>query len=286
MNEFFKGGSKEQRESGMLEVLPAEQRVLESLTPQDVEIVRRLKRENILREKEHVVGIRSEDLIHFLECVHLGYIPIGSGGFRERRTENGYLFVTTNSESSLLRTQHPDLIPERLREELFRVTAQTNVNVYAQTAMIQAVRREIMPYVDEPALVEQKRLRLQRDQDEPVLESVAREELYRDIVLDIEDQSSYTPATRSLMALLRGKPEILSRCRRLYDTAEKRGGILLAFGDELVRRFSGTTDPRLVHDTKETIYAIPDGRLPLATLQGFEPLGEFEDGVLELLGIE
>lgn len=259
-----------------------EKAIIDRITPQNRKLLLSLRRDNLVKERAHIVGVRSEDLIHFLECLERGYIPVGGEGIRGKAETLDHLYITSNPESQYLQTYEPDLIEEQDRGLHFKDFTLKNIRLYSEVAAIQAFRREIISDLDESELVEKELARIRARENGNVMIGEAREEFYKDFSKYIRGGAK-EQSMKDLQVALKSKPEILERYKDLVPLLPSRGGIILAFSDKLTKQYKGTVDRRVIHDDSEIAFPVPSGKLSLDVIYGFEPLGDFEDAILEQL---
>ncbi len=278
----FEGGFREKEEETKREFSSSEKAVLDSLTEGDISRIREWKKESLTRERSAIVGVRSEDLVYFLECIHRGYIPVGGEGFRMKGDSKKYFFINTNPESSFLREKEPSLIEPEMKQASFKKIALGNVSLYSRVAIIQTIRREVMPFLDEAQLLKQEAKRLG---DEPgALHPEVLEEFYDDLVDEIQKERS-SMAYRDFQKALRNNKKAFEIYKELVPTFDERGGIILAFSEELCKKYKGTNKAPITHTNGEIAFSVPDGKLSLDVLYGFEALGAYEDKMLEALNV-
>lgn len=252
--------------------------------------------ENLTKKKGSIVGVRSEDLLFLLESVHRGYLPAGQG---TRFKEEGYFYLVPNPESTLLQGNRKDLIYNPKVQNAatalrtFPEMVDENISQYGNSAVLGAIHRNFFPLVQNwDGLVEkinkfygESGLGLDIIQ-EKLLEGLAKiarqsKEIQRPI-------ASFTPNNRYLFDLFHESVGHSIDRNSLQDQLvlfSERSSIMIAFSNALVEDYVATNAVDVVDTGDEFAVAVPDGKLPLDYIVGFESLGEFEDRILSELGI-
>ncbi len=290
------GSGKPKLEKPAGELPEAENAILNQITPADKEKLRAWRKANLTKERGNIVAIRSEDLLYFLECVHRGYIPVGQGPIRGKifGGPNDF-FVTPNPESRYLKDSARNLLDRNYSGDFSRAV-NSNLNIYSDIGRIQAMHRNILtPYnITEEELEELNRKFFHKTF--PALEGgTSTEDYLAELAKETETMAeadncfkllNKKPALFFLGELLRAKgvKNLDSLAKLLFNMNLKdRGSIFLAFNEKLVRNYEATTDR--VDVGGEFVVNVPDGKLSLDTIYGFETLGDFEDEILEQLGV-
>lgn len=294
-----------------------EKRILDSLSQKTINLVRSLCRQNLSAEKEHIVGVRNEDLIYFLSCLEQGWMPVGEHFFRSKgSTSKPYLFLSANPDSTLLQRKVPDYITELRRYfsdeaggATFSGACLRSSRLYDDIGKIQAVYR----YLQEKRVDVKKLLQSYRPgytswrgvfADNPsditradlgehffdrLIESFFDDEHVQNMIKKGDTIFVYPRRHLELYLLRQHVSSSVSNKQLVADLQgfSDRGSILVGFSDHLLERYRwGTTYPFTHVDTEIGIH-VPNKKLSLdaSVLVGFEPLGTHEDGVLNYLGV-
>jgi hypothetical protein len=269
--------------------------ILQALNADDIEKVRSLHSKSLTKQKERIVGVRVEDLLYLLESVHAGHMPVKEG---TRFKEEGYFYLVPNPESLLLQKERQDLIynpdiqnadsalrtfPEAL-DEAFR---------YTESAAIAAIHRNLVPLVQdwEPLVKSVNKFYGESDLGKDIIQERLLEGLIKTAQTSIENGrpiTSFTPNNRYLFDLF---DEALGHSiprdvlgQQLVDFSQ-RSSVVVAFNETLLHNRTATNKLGIVHSGNEFAVRVSGGELPLDCIAGFESLGEFEDRVLNELGI-
>lgn len=254
----------------------AEVKIVRSLTPEHVETIKRWNRDNLAKEKTNVVGVRSEDLFFLLECIQKGSIPV------ETETTLNRYFIAGNPQSSFLTQHRPDAL-ETITNTTFADTADENIRLKAPYIVI---KRTL-----ERNLLSQEKIR------ESLLEDLHRfyheqrytdDELYlREFYFDLAQEVTRNPNVLSFSSPTRPALRLLARyaqavfppetARLFLSSLANRRGVLMGFNDGIFQKYKF-----MGGDHEDMVFEVPE-RLGLETVIGFEPLGEFEDSVLDRL---
>lgn len=293
---FSRGPSKEGGNESVQPLSGIEVEIVESITPEQKRMLALWHKANLSKEKDLIVATRSEDIIYFLQCVQQGYIHVGGKGLRVKGNENNrnYFFVTPNPESQDLKLNRPDLLVEGL-PPTFAESIHTNRKYY-KVGMIQAVRRNlIVPYVmDEEfevvAYAIYDRYCLNPGGREypatkiEVFYSKLAEEL-EEIREDCFDLKNQKPCLFALGKILEKRGVNMESTVSFLKSLGSRGSICLAFNNKLIEGYKSTADENSVDSADEFVIEVPDGKLPLDVILGLEALGDFEEAVLDKLGV-
>jgi len=277
-----------------------EEAFLKTLTPADIEKVRQLKIDNLFKERVRVIAVRSEDLIYLLRCIKEGYIPTKSfhltGKYTEEESDQ-FLYATYNPDSDYIKEHESELVAH-VSSRGFESTAKDvflgNLRLYAKIAKKQAIWRNLMPLVKDRAAMEKDLVKL------GIADSYGQvewEDFFDDLIRHgggrgMTDQdcgwSTFRNPFNFLFSHLKEGTYDKEDMRAFMNTLEERGGVMIGLDNRTAEDYEYISDARdtRVHGFDEIVFKIPDGKLPLDMLVGFEVLGEFEDDVLERLGIE
>jgi len=292
-----------------------EKRILDSLSPKTVDFVRSLSRKNLGAEKEHIVGVRNEDLIYFLSCVEQGWMPIKEHLFRSKSSESThYLFLSANPDSTLLQREVPAYITE-LRRYLsdedggatFSGACLKSSRLYDDIGKIQAIYRQLRELgTDIRKLLKKYRshydFRFREKGDSETTLPELGEEFFSRLAESFFDNGeiqsrisrdenifSFPRRFRELFLLRQHVNSSVSNKQliEIFQGFSDRGSILVGFSDHLLKHYTWGTDHPFAHMATEIGVHVPSKRLSLdaSVLVGFEPLGTHEDGVLKYLGV-
>lgn len=271
-----------------------ERRILASLSEADIRRVRALRSENLTKERHRILGVRSEDLFYFLQCVQQGFIPVAVHELRGKSGDS-HLYLAPNPESRYLREQEPDAFNPG---SSFKRMVEMNVGTYGDIAKAQALYRSVVARIPDREAFNRDVCRytyrhyasLYYESPEQMGIEMAGEDYYNDLLASFsESRPAYKDdeLDEAQAILYRALPELATTLKPSFEAVlrslPRRSGILVGFSEEIARRY---VEDRKAEDADDLAYHIPDGRLPLEHVVGFEPLGEYEDDALAGLGIE
>lgn len=274
-------------------LLEPERQILASVSEADVAALRRLSSESLTKERHQILGVRSEDLLYFIQCVQKGYIPVA---IHELRGKSGssHIYLSANPDSTFLHQQDPKMFNPGAS---FQKMVKTNLRTYAETAQLQTIYRNVIEKIPDRASF-QRAIREYvyeyyaggyYDSVEEFSIEMAGEQFYQDLLAvlkasTLHPNQSHIYETRDI--LLQAMPELETSLKApfaaLLESLPKRSGICLAFSDDLARAYAEDRD---AEDADDLVYHIPNGKLPLDFVLGFEPLGEYKDELLAGLGV-
>ncbi len=279
-----------------------EEKILESLTPENIETLRRLRSDNLTLHKREIVGVRSEDIMYFLQCIQKGYIPVEPVEVMSyKATEKPYFYVTPNPDSTAIH-ERPELLKALKGVHSFEDTIRHNSSLYGTIGVRAAIFHNIFPLVKDPKGLLRSWSKIQPFRPSQEVENETTRmiwlETYLKYVVDeiLEAQRNksklrfHQPSRLPKLSLLGDHipPKYADAVLASLTQFTSRGGMSLAFNRSLLK-YAGSGDRRDdkgVHTIDEVTFEIPSKKLELDAVLGFEPLGEFEDKVLERLGIE
>jgi hypothetical protein len=223
--------------------------------------------------------------------MHKGYIPVGKSPIRQKRTEEGVFFLSVNPESEEIKQNNPGLItPDTDRS--FREVVHLNSELYAHIAKIKAVYRNlIVPYIPTEDLNKLAREYLcqysidyeSKDFLEAYFYEMARNELDK-IKKDVFTKRQGKPALFALGKYLKNKGINTEPLAEFLSKIGNRGSICIGFSNNLLKQY--TVDLEVIEDVDEMVIRVPNGKLSLETVWGFETMGDFEDEVLNNLVVK
>ena len=277
------------------ELLDSERAILDMLTEADRDFLRSHYSNNLNRDKRIIAGVRSEDLLFFLECVHKGYIPVGQGGIRTKSKSAEYFFLTPNPELPALSAD----ILANCYEKTFRDIVRANLQDYSIIGIQQGIYRIFKEQMKTPEFVEAITLALDRymplpemfesDLSEEALERNRLETWLKAIALEISDgidiklNSHRLPYLYGVSKLV--PQEKLHILGPYFKSLKDRGGICVAFKPDIFKKYEPTAEKNIIHSQDEVAIAVPGGKIPIDLVHGFEALGNFEGQVLLRLEI-
>lgn len=264
-----------------------EQEIVKALTAEDIQRLASLRVDNLTKRKAAIVGVRSEDLWFLLKSVHEGALP-AQGSTKIRGKSPGF-FVTANPESGYLKAHHPEVVAASI-DKTFKRAAMENARLYAhEIAVAQAVSRALFPLFDQAQLEEELRKRIPDTTTE-----LSRDNLYEDfwgdLVKDIQGLTKEKfsphrfPDINFLLSRIANIPP--ASALKFLENLNKRSGVCIAFNEKLL-----ASQKIITHQASEAnvgcemVIEVPDNRLSLETIEGFEVLGEAEESLLDRLGI-
>lgn len=275
-------------------LLRPERAILESLSEKDIECVSAIKSESLTKERHRILGVRSEDLFHFLACVKQGYLPVAVHELRGK-SGSSHLYLSANPESEYFAQQDPDMF---CKGATFQKMVRSNLVSYGRIAKLQAIFRNVIQKIPDRIAFEREVCeygfhyygQLYYSSAEEMGIEMAGEDFYNDLLTmltkpTIDPYLSQVFETEEILfrALPQLKTSLKSSFQSLIHSLPQRSGICLAFSDEIARVYK---EDATANDGEDLVYYIPDGRLPIKYVVGFESLGEYEDEVLAELGIE
>jgi len=289
-DKFPQSKTGKQHENTTARLSETEIMILEQVTEADKNKLKDWHKAKLVKGKDQIVPIRSEDLLYFLECVHQGYIPVGTSTIRSKGGDVNDFSVTPNPESKEIK-RHPELLQPK-GPKRFVEAVNTNSLLYSHTARIQRIYRNIItPHVDPEDL---KRIVCEfYETDTSDNDLAGKTEDYFD-VLEQETKTAQKhcfnlknakPALFLLGEYLRSKKVDIEPLEDFLINSQDRGSICLAFNNNLVKNYEATAEKDSTDSHDEFVLKIPDGKLSLDTVYGFEALGDFEDAVLDKLGV-
>jgi hypothetical protein len=265
-----------------------EKSLLDSFTEENQQEISRLYREDLNSEKNKIVGLRSEDLLFFLQCIQHGFIPVGFSALMGKSEEG--LYVSVNPESEGLQKTYPGLV-EKASAANFKEAILKNSWHYSGIAIKQGIVRNILSQISDQENF------WKSFYDEFIAKNPAYEthglEYPED--MDLIREEFFDNAVRSIihpkqqMALY--KARLLDFMRRFFpnfrfkdfSSLQGRKGILIGF-DETILQYPMI--PETDMKGEEIIFSIPEGKLNLTHVLGFQSLGgPFEEEVLERIGV-
>lgn len=280
-------------ETGLTE---EELEVLRQLNSKDIGRLTTLYTKNLLLKKDEIVAVRSEDLIYFLKCIHDGYLPVGTGPIMNKGSANigENFFVTPNPDHVDIK-QNPESFPA-LSASL-RGAISSNYEMYGFIATKNALYRNFIS--KEISNEEFDNLSCQygvkyglEDTDEfkDVPLSLLRENFLGKLSEEIQEfengnsvlGQNRTPAFFILSQYMLSNGVDSNALIQKLNKFKNRGSIVIAFNNKILK-YDTIPDGR--HCIDEAIFSIPEGRVDLDMILGFETMGEFEDDIIELLGI-
>jgi hypothetical protein len=272
---MFKPEKQEAREVSPHNLTEAERRIVDSLTPEDIELVRKLSTNNLTKERRKIVGARTEDIFSLLESVHKGFLPV------ELETDRDEYFVEANPESTFLNQNKPEALEKNESKGFgdFRYVANLNT---PSAAVKHAVELNLLSHKGARERLVKELRDFYRDQEFDSDEFNLKE-FYRDVAYDLTinpDVLQFNSRSRPALSLLaRAVQNALSpdEARNFLQSLTARKGVLLAFNEELLRKYRFLKSGH--HGVM--VLEVPSGKVDLDTVLGFETLGDFEDSVLE-----
>lgn len=303
-------------EASSLFLTEREQKLVDSLSEEHKETLRHLLSPNLTSKKKQIVGIRSEDLLYFLECVQRGYIPVSQDFTLRGKIENDcpVYHLSINPDSEKLAAEHSEYLEEFSTEESFEELAEHNVRLYGHAGIPAGIYRNIFPAIKDMDafygdLAERYHHTIFPNQETISAEEIANktsralllEELMEEVTgtllaRKISPFSEYILKTgvsvkaSSVIIVLAKHIDAakmnLGEYSVLLNNLRERTGICVAFNNDTLEKFKVETRELYIDSGNELIIRIPDGKLPISCVQGFETMGNFEDELLESLGVE
>lgn len=257
-----------------------EQAIITQITDADRARLQDLQKTNLSKDKARIVGIRSEDIFFFLQCVHQGYIPAGQS---KLMAKNEAFYLTANPESAYIQA-HPDaalfFFPD---DNKFINVSTSNADMYGSIGIRQGLHRNIMPFVNTVEFLHQA-----TGYTDPETASLEWERVYGELVNEIsagirsEADRVLPKHVRLLFQHLLSNSPDRKQLVKFVSRLKNRGSITMAFNEEMFQNY--TALPPEQADgfmNAELAFEVPNGKIPLDCVLGFETLGDFEDEILE-----
>ncbi len=198
-------------------------------------------------------------------------------------------FVTPNPENPIIEGTFPQLRGVK-QEETFNDTINKNSDSYGDIARIQGVYNNvIVPYFDLKDFEKIVTTFCQKLTDEFILKVqfeiffMALGKETEEVEKDCFKMKNRKPALYALGEYLKSKSIDLSPIVEFLISMKNRQSMCLAFNHKLIKSYK--VKPDAVDISGELVIDVPDGKLSLNTIHGFESNGKFEDEVLRKLGI-
>ena len=255
--------------------------ILEKVKPH-ISVVEEMYKPNLAREKNCIIGVRSEDLFFILQAITIGQFPIGGNGVRNKG--QGF-FLTPNPEHSYCKTLQKNN-PETLRLlPTYQEAIRKNLMLYGGIAIIAPFNREIRPHIqDEMILVKGED---EYDNGEPAesLVETFYHRMARDLgsipgVCNVKD---YTNRLPRLKIILDSPGLVRDSTADFLDGIKRRKPVLIGFNEKLNQYARAEPGEGEV----DIVYQIEADTIPLDTLVGFEVVGDVEEQIVgDLLEFE
>lgn len=267
-----------------------EKEVLNTLSQTDISLVKKLKSENLNARKKEIIGVRSEDIIFLLDCIHKGKIPCEKFEIMAKISdkEQPSFYMTPNPESEYLSKNNPAAL-EDCKEKTFLKMSSGNIGMYSEIAIKQVISREIMPMLKyREGLGDELQGQFRGDCEsvniEKFLSGLAQEILLGKVTEEIFKMPRRLPAFYILGKCLKENNVDPLSLLPLLRPLSKRGGVLIAFDSDYFKDYDD--ESRMFGIGNELVFKIPSRQIEIGSIIGFEPLGEFEDKVLERIGAD
>lgn len=273
-----------------------EEDILEKLTPETIEKIRFLKTDNLYSKAKKIVAIRSEDILYLIQSIERGYFSTSPSPLRGKILDGALegsdpaaLYATPNPESQLLRDTFADF--EISRSTLKKII-HDNLRSYSEIAIVQAIYRNVWMYIKDQEKMKKeigKLYELGVEQDwENFFTHLVHEIVRGEIAQDTRSFVSFLLAHLDVSKIDKGN------YRSFVKTLPQRGGVVLGIDEEALKKFktihsghkTSAGFPVLEGFGDEVAFVTPDQKFPTDLIVGFEVLGNFEDEILDHLGID
>lgn len=264
---------------------------------------------DIRSHQSDIISVRSEDLLTFLDYKTRGVIPIYNDNESIQNKSEGYFFTTGNFEHKYF-TQHPELHPKvrmpKYADVKFMNVVQHNINIYPEVAAFTAAFvRNVLPVLKPDWKNLGRQLLLDIDEHSEVFrEDYSPSLIAEQLIEQFKNQSKYTYKgkfmTEEQFQQLRREPTTFEQLtmlikegvdkRKVFEFLEEvsktRSGIMVGFNEhilqgEIITEANGQTDGKY-----EIMIKPPNNQIDISnSVVAIESLGEYEDNVLEQLGL-
>lgn len=274
------------------ELARRDEEIITSLGPKDIERLKGLYTENLTRKKKRIVGVRSEDLFHLMQCIKKGGMPSESlVNQAERFTKNeaAGFYLAANPESEALKRRFSKADYESAS---FREMTQDNIVGYGYISSAgESIRRNIIPHIDVPRMAEAYKQAMGHADASDA--NMLNEVLARVGMACHDQDAGYNPdetGHEAMKAIVTGgegkipKEVLLSYLDQLVE----RKGMIIAFNEKVFEGaevFLANDDRKTERKANEVIIIPTNKTIPLEAIEGFEVLGDYEERVLERLGV-
>lgn len=266
-----------------------EHAIIDSLSEPEKELAQQLHKPNLSKYKDQIVGMRSEDLYYFLSCIKQGYIPTAPGHVRDREPSGRMFFLTPNPENAALKERVPEY-PEGLEYTKFNEMAQHNNETYGYIGAAQGIYRDLMEagLVEDPDAVAIEYMKIVDPSINFEDTGHVRESFWLGLANDFKTNKliDFNPSNRGSVAIYcLGKhiaPESQNAALQIIQDVKKRQSIFIAFNDKILD-YQLSSDSNDVNAPNELVAKVPDGKIPMDAVLGFETQGDYEDEIMERL---
>lgn len=229
------------------------------------ELLTQLCSSTLASRKQEIVGLRCEDLFFMLDCIKKGYVPVTKGPVMAKYEEA--LYFAPNPDSSFFRSAGLNI-----DEGSFYRCARRTIRLYSRVAQVNPLVK-----IFEGLGIPQDKLVDGWSEDGKITDS---ECFYRDLTQELKRTPPFNlkhrfPAHYRLGTFIPDAHK--NEASRLMKTLVGRRGILLGLGYRLITAHGM---PKESEEGFDLALNIPDGRISLDCILGFEPLGDFEERVI------
>lgn len=258
-------------------LMESERNMLATMPPEARATLRRLHVESLCRVGTPILGFRSDDIFSLCTFVQ-------QGAFDVRRRETGVAVMAKNSDGLYLTANPASVALRELRPELREVMKSKtptaalleNRNLYGYMGRLQAVGRYIVPLISHLDSFIKDVSTLLDEGFHDINTIDGKGALMEETMIVIAGcNSAY------LTVLARHTEYSVQQLRESIEQFKQREGIMLAVSERALADFGLVAESE--GDEGEIVIALPEGKLSLDYIVGFETMGVFEDRVMESL---
>lgn len=264
-----------------------EMNIIESLTLSQINVFKGEILENMNNVKKDVVGVRSEDLFFLLSCIQQNKLMMS--GSRLMSKEKGHFYLTPNPESLAIQNQPQVLSGIQIKN--FHETVEHNLrrHKYNRIALASAIYLNFVSNLSDQTQSMFEREIPQESSDI----GICWENFFSGVEQEIEKAKKEKlgnplkmPNRYPFLSVLSKHIDesILDKSWDFLKNLGCRGGVLLGFNEKVFENNQLFSRHASIHDEGyEVVVSIPSNQVEIDCLVGFEPLGVFEEKVIELI---
>lgn len=268
--------------------------------PSKKEKIRSLFSTKLAAVKDQVIGVRSEDILTIIERLQEGRIPVNFPGEGIRARKKGWYYLTPIETNPFWSTIPGVEFDGGNQSNIYEQTLD-NIGLYAHSgAVATALSRNVFPHLQGAYRKEFRRLfkEIPGDIGMSTAESIAS-----DLIDEwkagggkhvgterIMRSPNRFPVFNCLLTLVHKEESRIPIGEFLIKVIKERGGVIVGFTKEVIQ---GRIASRLfdqesvIHATEEIAVKLKGGFIDLSKnpIIAIEPLGEYEDRILDQLGL-